>query len=323
MSSLEEKEKEDLKSLIINYRKKSNGLNSFLLNPTTLFNRSQIAKIIEEYERKTGIGTNRTHQEIIHRIKRLEELLANIYPPPAAQPAPSSSRFALSPSFSSGEAAAQPAPSSSRFALSPSFSSGEAPPSILSQVGSQALVCESDDATLKELHLMRRTTFRVISQIDELIKKIGGGGQRAAPYPPKSPFQLSSAGIKSSLFPFVQGVQGVEILSDEQMAQRMAQKKEQMRRVNIFLENFLKEYAADGMTNLKIMEDAFQLFNSDDDGTVGKKQFNNFFAEYIRTRTQKKKDGNFGGKLRYKKCFKTKKCSHSYKKHSKSKKYSK
>ena len=301
MSSLEEKEKEDLKSLIINYRKKSNGLNSFLLNPTTLFNRSQIAKIIEEYERKTGIGTNRTHQEIIHRIKRLEELLANIYPPPAAQPAPSSSRFALSPSFSSGEA----------------------PPSILSQVGSQALVCESDDGTLKELHLMRRTTFRVISQIDELIKKIGGGGQRAAPYPPKSPFQLSSAGIKSSLFPFVQGVQGVEILSDEQMAQRMAQKKEQMRRVNIFLENFLKEYAADGMTNLKIMEDAFQLFNSDDDGTVGKKQFNNFFAEYIRTRTQKKKDGNFGGKLRYKKCFKTKKCSHSYKKHSKSKKYSK
>ena len=125
------------------------------------------------------------------------------------------------------------------------------------------------------------------------------------------------------MFPFVQGVQGVEILSDEQMAQRMAQKKEQMRRVNIFLENFLKEYAADGMTNLKIMEDAFQLFNSDDDGTVGKKQFNNFFAEYIRTRTQKKKDGNFGGKLRYKKCFKTKKCSHSYKKHSKSKKYSK
>ena len=163
MSSLEEKEKEDLKSLIINYRKKSNGLNSFLLNPTTLFNRSQIAKIIEEYERKTGIGTNRTHQEIIHRIKRLEELLANIYPPPAAQPAPSSSRFALSPSFSSGEA----------------------PPSILSQVGSQALVCESDDATLKELHLMRRTTFRVISQIDELIKKIGGGGSERLPTHPK------------------------------------------------------------------------------------------------------------------------------------------
>lgn len=80
MSSQEEKEKEDLKSLIINYRKESMGLNGFLLNLTP-FNRSQIAKNIEEYERKSGIGINRTEKEKTQREERLKQLLAKIYPP--------------------------------------------------------------------------------------------------------------------------------------------------------------------------------------------------------------------------------------------------
>lgn len=50
-------------------------------------------------------------------------------------------------------------------------------------------------------------------------------------------------------------------------------------------------------------------------------QFKNYFTAYARSLHAAAAAGASGGKSRYKKYFKTKKRSHSYKKHSKSKKY--
>ena len=299
---------EELESLITKYRGKNSRLNGFLFDPSKDLNRRQIANIIEQYERDNG--NPRNEQETIdRRIERLKQLLAEIYLPRseaaqagrAAPPAPSTT-FRPAPIFSSQ--AAPPPPTLQ-------LQSELAQPSTLSQVSSQA-VCQT--FTFKQLHEMRHEVRKMasmaasmasgmISQIDRLEAAMGGKSLRQHPYEKKTPKYLVSEGIK----PF--DIRVFDTSREEQEKQRKS----------VF--SFLDQTGATSNAM-----DAFEKYNSTD-GHIEMifDQFNNYFTAYARARSlhaaAAAAAGASGGKSRYKKYFKTKKRSHSYKKHSKSKKY--
>jgi hypothetical protein len=365
--------KDELSSFIQNYQKRSISLNKFLISdPSTDFNRRQMATIIENYERDNG--NPRTKQETNDRIERLKQLLAEIYPPRseaaqagrAAPPAPSTTF----------RPAAPPAPSTT-FRPAPIFSSQAAPPpptlqlqselaqpSTLSQVSSQA-VCQT--FTFKQLHEMRHEVRKMasmaasmasgmISQIDRLEAAMGGKSLRQHPYEKKTPKYLVSEGIKpfdirvfdtsreeqekqrKSVFSFLDQTGAtsnamdafekynstdghIEMIFDQfknyftAYARSLHAEEQEKQRKSVF--SFLDQTGATSNAM-----DAFEQYNSTD-GHIEMifDQFNNYFTAYARARSLHAAAGASGGKSRYKKYFKTKKRSHSYKKHSKSKKY--
>jgi hypothetical protein len=317
--------KDELSSFIQNYReKKSNSLNKFLIgnpsigDPSNDFNRRRMAAFIENYERDNG--NPRTKQETIDRIERLKQLLAEIYLPRSkaaqagrAAPAPSQAAPASSITF-------RPAPIFSSQAAPPpptlQLQSELAQPSTLSQVSSQAVCQKANASTIKQLHEMRhevlKTASGMISRIDRLEAAVGGQSprQQVGPYEKKTPKYLVSEGIK----PF--DIRVFDTSREEQEKQRKS----------VF--SFLDQTGATSNAMY-----AFEQYNSTD-GHIEMifDQFKNYFTAYARSlhaaaaaaaakAAAAAAAGASGGKSRYKKYFKTKKRSHSYKKHSKSKKY--
>ena len=198
----------------------------------------------------------------------------------------------------------------------------------------------------------------MISQIDRLEAAMGGKSLRQHPYEKKTPKYLVSEGIKpfdirvfdtsreeqekqrKSVFSFLDQTGAtsnamnafekynstdghIEMIFDQfknyftAYARSLHAEEQEKQRKSVF--SFLDQTGATSNAM-----DAFEQYNSTD-GHIEMifDQFNNYFTAYARSlhAAAAAAAGASGGKSRYKKYFKTKKRSHSYKKHSKSKKY--